>query len=329
MGFDFPAMVNIEDKLEQMAEGTHKDYEELQSDYEEKLEEVEERVPDSMDDDQKANLALGQVRADISEQRAIPRNAEETRIVSLGRRGYINMGDDDEEVLITYGVVDPADEDKPRRPGVVLSEESSGADLHGIYDAFEPFNTLTADFDVEEGQQVSNVYILHATEDTNPEVLDTEMTIEDKRDWVNENFFEDPVELAEVGSHISQGGRDGYPDMFGADIKRLRGTVVDWFVSQDGETGGYVVQDDSIIDPNDYPDKIVGDKRVPGMTCWTDPEIMEYGDSSVCDFYGTVSAMGDGQVVMNIFGIAPIMANDIEFDEEDTSSTDEAEETTI
>lgn len=323
-------MVDIEDKLEELAEGTGHDVDYIQAEYDEAYAEVAERVPDHYEEEKVENLALGQVRGGISANTSVPRDSEQTKIVTLGSRGFIQMGDDDEDVLVTYGAVDPADDSKPRQLGVILNEESTGADLYEIEGTFEPFNTIEAEYDVDQANDMNNTYVLHATSDTEPEVLDTDMSEEDTRQYVNNNFFEDQASLAEIGSHISQGGRDGWPDLFGADLKRITGTVVDWFVSEDGETGGYVVQDDSIIDPNDYPDEVVGDKRVPGITCWTDPEIMEYGESSVCDFYGSISTMDDGQVTMNVIGIAPIMANDIEFEtsDEDTG-TDEAEETTI
>lgn len=333
MGLNPSMADSIDAQLEQLAEGSVKDVEALQEEYDEALAEVKERVPETMGDAQVQSLALGQVRSDVTAENSIPRNSEQTRIVTLGYRGFIQMGEDNEDVLITYGIVDPADDDKPRRPGVILNEESSGADLYDIKEKFLEFGrTVEADYDVEESNNVSNTYILHATDETEPEVLDTEMSVEETRQWINDNFFEEAAKLADVGSHISQGGREGYPDMFGADIKRLQGTVADWFISQDGDTGGYVLQDDSIIDPNDYPEKIVGDKRVPGITCWTDPELMEYGDNSVCDFYGSISVMNDGQVVMNVFGIAPIMANDIEFDDDEEpepETSGQTEERTI
>lgn len=325
-------MVDIEDKLEQYAEANGNSLQEIEEVFEDKREEVEDKAG-GLPDDKKESMAFSLVRSETIQKNSVPRSSEETQIVAIGDRGIIeDMGDNNDDTLITYGVVDPADDDRPRRPSVILNEESSGVDLWDVKEKFQSMNTLSAEYDVQDSTKVDGVYVLHATEETDPEVLDTDMTQEETRQWVNDNFFDEPAKLAEIGSHVSQGARDGFPDLFGADLKRIEGTVVDWFISQDGETGGYILQDDSVIDPSDYPEEVVGDERVPGLTCWTDPGLMEYGENSICDFYGSISVMDDGQVTMNVVGIAPIMANEIEFDsdQEPASSTeDKAEETTI
>lgn len=325
-------MADIEEKLEQYAEANGTSLDTIEEVYEEKRDEVEDKAS-GLPEEKKESMAFSLVRSETIEKNSVPRSSEETQIVAIGDRGIIeDMGDSNDDTLVTYGVVDPADEDRPRRPAVILNEESSGVDLWDVKEKFSPMNTLSAKYDVQDSNQVDGVYLLHATEETEPEVLDTDMTEEETRQWVNENFFDDRAKLSEIGSHISQGARDGFPDLFGADLKRIEGTVVDSFISEDGQTGGYILQDDSVIDPSDYPDEVVGDERVPGLTCWTDPDMMEYGENSICDFYGSISVMDDGQVTMNVVGIAPIMATEMEFDSgNDTSSGsgDKAEETTI
>lgn len=323
----------VRSKLEQMASGSGRDFDALSDIYEDKLAEVEERTPDTMGEEQVRSIAVSQVGADVTKDQSVGRSGNNVKIVSLGYRGFIQMGDDNEDVLVTYGVVDP--EDQPRQVGVILNEESTGADLYGIQEAFEPLNVLEAEYSVDVANNLQDTYVLHATANTEPEVLDSDMSVEERRSWIADKFLDDRATLAEVGQYISKGGRDGYPDLFGADLQRIQGTVVDWHITDDGETGVYTLQDDSIVDPNDYGNEITGgddNGRTPGLTAWTDPSLMEYGENSVCDFYGAVSVMNDGQVVMNVVGIAPIMANDLEYDgggSSGSSTSDDAEERTI
>lgn len=324
--------MDIESQLEPLAEDSPFEVESLMELYEEKLEVVEERAGDAVPEETKQSHAMALVRSDFSEELAASSSTDAVDIISLGHGGVRNWSNGD--VLIAYGVIQPPDE--PAHPGGIIFEEGDGHNFSELKGKFQPLQRLSGDFNWSASTDLAETYVVNATPTTEVTIEDTDMTLEERRQWVNDNHVTDEAEIANIMDHLSADSDSaGFAGTIGADIKRIQGTIRDYFVSEDGQTGGYVIQDDSLVDPRDYDeDRVIGDKREFGLTAWIDPDLMNYGEDSICDFYGSISMMDSGQVVMNVCSVVPLsgMATELDIEAESSPSTEDddiAEETTI
>lgn len=325
--------MDVNAQLEQLANDSPYDVESLKELFEEKLAEVEENSTDEVPEESKRRHALMLTKSDYTRELSAGSSADELDIISLGHGGIRSWSDGD--VLIAYGVVQPPDE--PAHVGGIIFDEGDGHNFNELKGKFQPLQRLSGGFNWNASTDLADTYVVNATATTEVTVQDTDMSLEERRQWVNNNHVTERAEISNIMDHLSAGSdQAGFAGTIGSDVKRIQGSVVDYFVSNDGETGGYVIQDDSIVDPRDYDeDRVVGDKREYGLTAWIDPELMNYGENSICDFYGSVTMMDNGQVVMNVYSVVPLpgMANEIDIKAESGGTPDDdndiAEETTI
>lgn len=329
----YPNM-EVEEQLEQLVEDSPRSLAEAKDIYEEKLEEIrEDKTSDAVPEDSFPKFALQRVKSEFSRtDYSTEGETQSVKVVSVGVGGRREWSDGD--VYITYGVAQPEDEPAHFTP-FIFDEDHVNFDE--VRQKFRPMSTLEANVSLAPNKDISDTYIANSTSSTEVEETDSSMSLEERRQWVNENHVTDLVKLDSIKDSLSLTGDHSFAANVGADVKRMQASIVDYFVSDDGETGAYVLQDDSIIDPRDLDQEtITADKRSPGLTAWmNDTTMMDYGEDSICDFYGTISAMDSGQIVMNVFGVVPIMANDIDIDpasmtaDSSTGGDDPAEETTI
>lgn len=315
----------IETELTEIAESRDKDFEAVKAAYEDKLEVVEERLVGEESEEEKQKYALQLLRSESIQKRRTRGSVEELPILAIGHGGTRPFGDG--QAVMAYGIINPED----ARPGLaVFICKSEDVDLDDIRAKFQTLNTLRGYFTRNESDNFDpasekQVYVCNATEDSYVEevspddapdsspISELPTDREAKRDLINENFMDEPVQLANIHEHLSKTDPEsGYTVDFGADVKRMRGQIVDAAVFEDSDSGLVVVLDDS-VSPEELGDDVVGEQqRVPGLGCWIPPEFVEYGENSIVDIYGTVSVSDDGQVSMNGCGIVPIISFDYE-----------------
>jgi hypothetical protein len=154
---------------------------------------------------------------------------------------------------------------------------------------------------------------------------------EEKRNLIHEHFItdDDNPNLQTVVDHLAATNENGYAVGFGADVKRLRGQVVDVFSND--TFGVMTISDETVMEEDDVDPDLVGDRqRSPGLQVFMEPDLLRYGVNSLVDVYGYIEQQKDGQIVMRGFGIVPIVEYEREYTGDSDSSEDEAvEEETI
>lgn len=314
----------IEQRLTEFVEDTNKGLEWAWDTYHEKLDAAKERASDGVDEDRLAEAAIQSVRGELVQGSRTGGPVEEIDILSIGHGGIREWNDGDggeKDVLIAYGVVNPPDD--PAGIGVFLCDSQDGVDVYNLKDKFGTLDSLTGHFQVSESDELTGVYILRSSEDTRVEEDDSDMSDSDKRDFLH-NFVEEDAEISTIHEHLSITNEDGYEAEFGADLKRMTCTVVDWYEGDGFNT--YTVLDDSVVDHDELGDDVVSDRgRTPGMTVWCPEEFFEYGDDSQLELYGTVTRSDDGQIAMNAVGVYPL----IPFEQEEQQSGDSTDEENV
>lgn len=327
--------MDIETRLDDFADSHEIDYEEAKEQYDEQLEDVQERATDAISDEKIEQMAFTQFRAEFNKGQSVSEgDAETVDIIALGHGGIQEWNSGD--TLLAYGIANP--EDDPANKAVFIID-GEDAYLEDTKDKFEPFQALEGNFSVTVSSDVSDLYVCNSTSET--EVMESEMDMseEDRHEWVNENHVTDRATLDDVANHLSMTNDEGYTAEFGGDLKRMQATIVSWYIPDDWSFGVMTLQDESVVDPlEELDEEVIGDDadntRTPGLTAWADPDIMEYGEYSVCDFYGTLSRDKNGQITFNTFGIRPIMPTELDASDIGGSGGDEsvdtsAEETSI
>lgn len=301
-----------QDRLEQFVEGREIEYEEAEEMYEEELEDVQERATDAIGEEQIQNMAFTQFRGKFNKSQSVERDTEEIDIISLGHSGIQQWKSGD--TLLAYGIVNRGSEPANKAVFIIDGED---VNLEEVKNKFTPMNALEGNFSVNTSDMVSDLYVCNSASDTEVLESDMDMDREERHQWVNDNHIVGDVELANITDHISMTNDQGYTADWGGDLRRLQGTVIDWFIPDDFSFGVMTVQDSSIVDPlEELDEEVIGDdadnSRNPGLTMWCDPSHMDYGEFSVCDFYGTIQRDDNGQITFNCVGIVPIMPNPID-----------------
>lgn len=319
----------IESRLEDIVEGSDKDMEWAWNNYRDKLTKTE-RVAEGLPEDQIQQHALRSVRSDVYQgSRTTFGETTEVNILTIGHGGVRQWNDRDnggkKDVLIAYGVVQPAqveDDDNPAMGiGVFIVDETDGADLGNIRQKFgETLNNLTGYFSVQVSEELkvggdTPVYVCNSTDKTRVEEDDeSDMSRQEKREFVHQYVTEE-ASLASIHQNLSATNEDGYPSEFGADIKRMNATVIDFHKGDGFNT--YTLLDDSVVDPDELGEDIVSERaRSPGLTAWVPDEFHKWGTNSQLEVYGTISRNDDGQINMNVCGVVPLIPMDMDVSEE-------------
>lgn len=328
-------MTDVAQELQDIADDTGKDVSDLKERYQNKLSDARKNAEDDLSEDAIKSFAVRMVRSEIMRQdRTSSFSGEVVEIPTLAlghggirRWGRNNPNTEERDVLFAYGIVNP--HEKPVGIGVFIFDETDGVDLGDMKAKFRPLNELKVWNSIEEGDvkatgdpEPTPIYVCWSSDKTKAEEGDFEdlpNSKDGKRKVIN-NQIEDAATLADVGDHLSVGDSDDFSHE--GDLKRISGYVVDHYQgeSQNGNPFGiYNILDDTVVDPNDLREEITGgDDRNAGLTAWTQPDLMEFGNDSQCDFYGTITRedSGDnkGQVQMNVVGIVPYISMPIDDD---------------
>jgi hypothetical protein len=314
----------IEQRLTDFVEDTNKDLEWAWETYHEKMESAKERANGGVSEENLASAALQSVRGELVQGSRSGGPVEEVDILSIGHSGIQAWNDGDggeKDVLVAYGVVNP--DDDPAGIGVMICDSSDGVDVHNLAGMFGTLDSLKGWFQIEESDELTGVYTLRSSEDTRVEEDTSDMSAEDKRAFLH-NFIEDDVKISNIAEYLSVTNSDGYAAEFGADLKRMTCTVVDWYKGDDFNT--YTVLDESVVDHSELGDDVVSEQgRTPGLTVWCPDEFFEYGNDSQLEIYGTITRSDDGQIAMNAKGIFPL----IPFEQEEQQSGDTTDEENV
>lgn len=315
----------VRNRLGEIVASSNKDMDWAEETYEEKMEEMQDKHGDGVPEDALQNHAVRMVRSEIVSNSRMGGEVQECDILAIGHGGYREWSDGDggsKQVLLSYGVVNPPDD--PAGIAVFINDETTGVDLGNIQDAFQPLNNLTGWYNVGESDELRNTYILNSTDRTKVEVEESDMSKQEKREFLHQ--FTEEVQVANIAEGLSTTDDQGRAVNFGADVKRINATVVDW--NKGDNASVYTLLDDSVVDPSELGDQIVSERaRTPGLTAWCPDDYMQYGVNSQLEVYGSVSRMQSGQIVMNVFGIVPLIP--MEMTVEDGANEENVKEETI
>ena len=314
------------DALEELAEDNDVELDMVQEKFREKYESVKEKAVGDVSDDQLERLALRSTRTAQLARSRTPTDGVEMLTIGGSVRNW-SSGD----TFVGKALVDlNPDEDTGRNFLSTIIIDGEEVNLGKVVDAFDQVgNIVVGEFSVSEAH-TDKFRVLNSSEDTELDVTkpdDRSPMISEIRDAVPETTIRD------ITSNMSQTERtdngDVYPASFGVDIRRMTVDIYDGYKNPSEGNGTYTVRDDTVFDEEDIVESPVfdqdsaGDNATPGLTCWTDPSLMEYGTGSVVEMYGTVTKNDNGIATMNVDGIIPIMVEG-EFDGYEDKSSSEA-----
>jgi hypothetical protein len=316
------------DALETLAEDNDVEFDAVRETFKEKYEEVGDKAVGEVSDEKLEQLALRATRtAELSDSR-VPTNGVEMLTVGGSVRNW-NNGD----TFVGKALVDlEPDTDEGRNFLSTVIIDGSDVSLGEVVDAFgDVGNIVSGEFSVSEAH-TDKFRVLNSSEDTELNVQkpdDRGPMIEEIRNVVPETTIRDITDNLSQTERTDDG--DVYPASFGVDIRRMTVDIYDGYKNPSEGNGTYTVRDDTVFDEDDIVESPVfdsdnaGENATPGLTCWADPSMMEYGTGSVVEMFGTVSKNEDGIASMNVDGIVPIMVEG-EFDGYEDNSSDEAPE---
>lgn len=311
------------DELEEIAESQEADLEEVRETFKEKFNEVKEKSG-NLPEDRIERIALRTTRTNTLSKNRIPSDEVELAVIGGSVRSWGNG-----EAFVGKALADT--EDGEFLSTVIIDDDH--VEMPEVYEAFEEVgNIVHGEFSITTPEFNEDFRILNSTEDTELGVI--QLDPDERREVIEDIREEVPkTTIATIADNLSARESDDEgnlrPGAFGVDIRRLEGDIYDGYKNPDEGFGVYTVRDETMFDEEDLRESAVADpdaneNAVPGLTCWVDPDRMEYGTESVCEFFGVVSEDDDSQVVMNVDGIVPIYAT--EFDGfEATGQQDEEE----
>jgi hypothetical protein len=303
-----------------------KDIEDVQETFKKKYDEISERT-EGVNEERIEEFAVRQTRTQLMNANRVP--SDHVEILTIG--GDIrdtNNGD----MFFGSGLVDenPNEDNSNTKLCSVRIFDSELASE--IYTAFsEVGNVVSGEFNVSEGDLTDHAEVSDVDE-TSIEVT----RLDDKSAVVSEIRSKVPeVNIATIADNLSaeSRGEDGNMYVVGSDLRRIEADVYDAYKNPDEGYGMYTVGDDTVFDEADFAESDVfnpdesNENATPGMTCFCDPNQMEYGSESVIEFYGTLTTNENGEVTMNVDGMIPILPTDFD-GYEDSSDDDEMSEMT-
>lgn len=285
--------------------------EDVQETFKEKYEEIDSKS--DWDSERVEKFALRRTRTNVLKSNRVP--ADEVELLTIGGdvRNWSN-GD----TFVGKALVDenPEEDGGKNRLATIIID---GGDVEPpeAYSAFDEVgNIVRGQFSVSEAD-IKGFRVLNSTEDTSLDVTrpDNRQPLYDEiRNSVPEVSIDNIAENLSATSRNDDG--NVYPASFGVDIRRIEGDIYDGYKNPEAGNGTYTIRDDTVFDEQDIVESPVhnpdnaNENATPGLTCWTDPGKMDYGSESVCEFFGTISQNEDGEVVMNVDGIIPILTEE-------------------
>lgn len=315
------------EQLQSIAEDKELPFDEVKESFKEKFEEVEERSS-GVDDEMVEKLALRQFRTESLAENRVPTDQVEMLTIGGDVRETSN-GD----MFFGSAVVDenPDDDSSAASLGSVRIFDEELA--HEIYEAFDHVgNVVSGDFAVSDGDLRGHVEVSNGD--------NTEFEVhrpDDRTGLINEirNMVPE-VTIENIADNITSQtrGEDGNMYQVSSDIYRIQADIFDGYKNPDTGTGIYTLRDDSVFDEEDVVESPVFDEEnanenaTPGLTCFFDPNKMEWGSGSVVEFYGTIQKNDDGIINFSADGAVPILPNEDGFDGYTDSEEEEAPERT-
>lgn len=242
--------------------------------------------------------------------------------VRNGRNGdYFNgtaLVDDDPE----------SDGGRPKLGEVIVNDDAL---LPDIYDGFQEVgNVVKGEFSVAEGDLDGHVR-LFGVDETELEVVEPDDGTRQELIGEIRNYVPQAT-IADIADNLSGQTRNEDGDVYTvtSDIRRIEGDIYDGYKNPDKGNGAYTIRDETVFDEEDIVQSPVHDEEnasenaTPGLTCWTDPNLMDYGTESICEFFGTLSQNDDGEIQMNVHGIVPVLEE--EYDGYTDNSSNEEQE---
>lgn len=342
----------VQDELEELASALDVSVDDVIERFEERVETFMGKKMGDIAESEVPEIALSSLRSDVISEVRVEGETETIPILSLGNQGIMTMRGS--EVLKAAGIINPQQGGlvnkggKADPPGlaIILCDEAEGADLGRMRQQFFPLATLEGTFTRRLASEIQSkglapdgspapVYLLETTSKTDVQEKEIEQlpdTREQKRGLINNQYITqaDSFTLSDFEEHISATNPNGFPVGYGADIKRIRGHVIDVKRDDEKDYGLYVLVDDSVADTGELEDSGLDTGRRGqklGLRAWVPPEQAIYGKQSVVEAYGVLQENGDGKISMSAYGIVPIVKFDI--DEEDavvSSGTASAED---
>lgn len=297
------------DALEQIAENNDVELEMVQENFKEKYEELQERAGD-WSDEKVEKLALRTARTRALKQSRTP----STHIEMLAIGGEIRNGRNGDYFNGTALVDRSPDEDggRPLLAEVIINEEHLLADINEAFG--QVGNVITGDYSVSEGDLENHLRVFPAdnTEVSFNRPDNREAMYEEIRNIVPQ------ASISSIADDLSSQTRNDDGNMYTvtSDVRRIEGDIYDGYKNPDKGMGTYTIRDDTVFDEDDivesavYNEETANENSTPGMTVWMDPDKMEFGSESICEFIGTVTQNDNGEVMMNAHGVIPIIAEE-------------------
>jgi hypothetical protein len=221
---------------------------------------------------------------------------------------------------------DPNDDSVPSKLAEVRIFDDEIA--HRVYEAFDHVGNIVSGNFAVQGGDLQNHLSVSDSDDTEFDVTrpdDRSELVEEIRGHVPE------TNIAQIADDITakSRGEDGNMYNVSSDIRRIRATVYDGYKNPDTGTGIYTLRDDTVFDDDDVVDSGVfnpdnaNENATPGLTCFFDPNKMEWGSESIIEFYGTVTKNDDGIIQMGADGAVPVFPSEGGYDGYTDSEDDE------
>lgn len=330
---DSTTVVNVENRIEELAERTDLSVDELTEKVDAKHESMMEHKSAEITSEELRVHALKSVYNEHENLQGSNRSSGEVEELPILTLGYQYKDAEkfytDEDALSVLALVNPPED--PAGLMTMLLEQEDGLDLSYLKEVFQPLNTVRGyatrrpvgsyDSEPKVTKGGNAVYTGRSTSESKFEVVDPdEMDDSDplsglpadqeaKRELLHDNFLtdEDRVTVADYAEHQSVLDERGYAVALGADIKRFRGEVVDTFHHEESGFTTMTMTDDTVFTAEDIPEELVSDKmRTPGLQVQIEPEMLTAGEGSVLDVYGFIDQY-EGHYSMNAFGFVPIV----------------------
>jgi len=209
------------------------------------------------------------------------------------------------------GVVDREPNEESSRQELASIRIFDGELASEIYNAFDEVgNVVSGNFSVEDGDIDFHAEVSDA-DDTEFEVTrpeDRVGVVNDIRNKVDE------ISIANIADNMTGTTRNDDGDVYpiSSDIRRMVVDIFDGYKNAEEGFGIYTVRDDTVFDEEDIKESVVynaeeaDDNATPGLSCWIDPNDMEYGSGSTVEVFGTITKNNDGEIVMNVDGVIPV-----------------------
>lgn len=328
----------IREKVDELAEEKGIDEDRARSRYMEVVEEVQE-YDSNIPDERVFRIAFSTFSTDVIGELAS--GGEETEIVGVGQSGFQNWSrrDNDgnlvdengnivdskddaakKDVLVAFGVIPREGVKGGRAPCVFIMDETDNLDIDHFATLFDPGTALKGRFNISESDDLKEHFVAFGSSYTDVEEVEDPQNIpdteEERMEWVRDAA--DDAEIANIADSLSSTNSDGYTSEFGIDFKRIEGNIVDLYKNDVEGTYIYTLLDDSVIQGEEEKliaaDVMDGDSegRTPGLTCWANANVMEYGEGSYGEFFGSVSRSDEGRITMDLYGVNPTFARDLD-----------------